>query len=142
MKLKSWSTLWLKIKLFLVDILCGYYLVFVVFFFLPLLSFSISKIPFPRKPYINVFSTTVVLRLSYGEVIWFFSLEMNLKKSAQMDWDILVTWSRRGGRRCWGDFYPKVSILGKFRRGQLHRAFLNFPCRISIQYLFSISYCL
>lgn len=137
MKLQSWPAFWLQVKLFLFGILCGYYLDIS-----SLLSFFISEIVFTSRNCVAVFSIAMVLQLSCGEVIWFFSLEMDLKKSAQMDWDKLVTWIMRGGGRCPGDFYPGVNKLGEFEKGQLHWASLNSPCKISIQYFFSMSYCL
>ena len=138
MKLKSWPAFWLQVKLFLFEILCGHYLEL-----FSLLSFFISKIVFTSRNCVAVFSIPVVLQLSCGEVIWFFfSLEMDFKKSAQMDWDKLVTWIMRGGRMCPVDFYPGVIKLGEFEKGQLHWASLNSPCKISIQYFFSMSYCL
>lgn len=140
MKLTSWPTLRLKIKLFLVDTLRSYYLA-LFFLSLSLLPFSISKIVFHSQK--TVYHCLLYYSGSpaelWGSRLILFSWN-EFENSAQMDWDKLVTCIRRGGRRCWGDFYPGVSTGEKFRKDQSHWSFLNFPCRISIWYLFSISY--
>ena len=80
--------------------------------------FQILSFP-PRKLHAAVFSTSVVLHLNYGEVIWLFSFKMDLKNQLRLKrtWKIrhkLVTWIKRRGRRWLGDIYPVVTTLGKF----------------------------
>lgn len=132
MKLKSWPAFWLKVKLLLVEMLCGYYLALFFFFFhFPFQRLSLSPRNCIRGSLAELWGSHLIL----------FSWN-RLEKSAQMDWDKLVTWIMRGGGRYLGDFHPGVNKLGKFEKGQLHWASLNLPYRISIQYFFSMSYCL
>lgn len=114
----------------------------ILFGFFYLLSFSISKIVFISQKLYRclLYSSGFPTELCGSHLIL---LSWNgLEKSAQKDWNKLVTWIKRGGGRCLGDFPPGVNTLGKFENRQLHWVSLNFPCRISIQYSFSMSYCL